>query len=78
MKKPVPKKKASYGRTTRRFKAHAREMRTQLKDYIQLVECPDCKSQKINHSACPVCGKYNGRQVIDMTKKMEKITKVKA
>ena len=26
--------------------------------------CPQCKSPKLSHAACSVCGQYNGRQVI--------------
>lgn len=29
-----------------------------------LVECPQCHSPKRPHHACPVCGSYNGREVI--------------
>ncbi|MEI6666027.1 MAG: 50S ribosomal protein L32 [Chloroflexota bacterium] len=30
----------------------------------QLVRCPQCRSMRVNHRACPVCGTYNGRQVL--------------
>jgi large subunit ribosomal protein L32 len=30
----------------------------------QLVRCPQCRSMRANHRACPVCGTYNGRQVL--------------
>jgi len=30
------------------------------------------------HTVCHTCGHYNGRQVIDMGKKVDKITKIKA
>ena len=33
---------------------------------------------KLQHTACPNCGKYNGRQILNMQKDMDKITKVKA
>jgi large subunit ribosomal protein L32 len=28
--------------------------------------CPQCHSPKKPHHACPTCGTYNGREVIDM------------
>jgi large subunit ribosomal protein L32 len=28
-------------------------------------ECPQCHSPKLPHRVCPVCGTYNGRQVIE-------------
>ncbi len=34
-----------------------------------LVECPQCHSAMAPHHACPVCGTYNGLQVIDVEKK---------
>jgi len=34
-----------------------------------LVECPQCHSAMTPHHACPVCGTYNGLQVIDVDKK---------
>jgi len=29
-----------------------------------VTECPQCHSLKQPHSVCPVCGYYNGRQVV--------------
>jgi large subunit ribosomal protein L32 len=34
-----------------------------------LVECPQCHSPMAPHRACPVCGTYNGRQVVDVDAK---------
>jgi large subunit ribosomal protein L32 len=31
--------------------------------------CPNCKSPKLPHRVCPVCGFYNGRQVVQMEAK---------
>ncbi len=31
-----------------------------------LSVCPQCKSPKLPHVACPVCGTYNGRQVVEV------------
>ena len=38
----------------------------------------DCGATKLAHHVCEECGKYNGRQVKNLQKKIEKITKVKA
>lgn len=34
--------------------------------------CPNCKSPKLPHRVCPVCGYYKGRQVIQVDKKEKK------
>lgn len=31
---------------------------------VVTAECPRCRSAKLPHAACSVCGTYNGRQVI--------------
>ena len=31
-----------------------------------LVKCSDCGAYKRPHRICPACGKYNGRQVVDI------------
>jgi large subunit ribosomal protein L32 len=35
----------------------------------QLVPCPQCRSPKPSHQACPHCGTYRGRQVIQIKQK---------
>jgi large subunit ribosomal protein L32 len=30
------------------------------------VACPQCRSPKLPHTACSVCGTYNGRQVLEV------------
>ncbi len=32
---------------------------------LSLAECPNCHEKKLPHRACPKCGYYNGREVID-------------
>jgi large subunit ribosomal protein L32 len=62
---PLPKRKLSKGRSARR-RSHLA-----LKPQAT-VSCPQCHSPKLPHHACPVCGTYNGREVIKMeTKKKE-------
>jgi len=31
-----------------------------------LVPCPQCNSLKLPHHACPTCGSYAGREVIEI------------
>ncbi|AGL20417.1 MULTISPECIES: 50S ribosomal protein L32 [unclassified Actinoplanes] len=55
----VPKRKMSRSNTRSRranWKATA----------VQTVECPQCKSPHLPHTACGVCGTYNGRQVLEV------------
>ena len=54
---PLPKRKLSKGRSARR-RSHLALKPTQM------VSCPQCHSPKLPHHACPVCGTYNGREVI--------------
>ena len=39
---------------------------------IQLVSCPRCKQPVTAHTACPNCGTYKGREVVDVLKRLEK------
>ena len=32
----------------------------------QLVACPNCGELVMSHRACPACGQYNGRTVINV------------
>jgi large subunit ribosomal protein L32 len=55
---PNPKRRHSKRRTANR-RAH---------DYLHaaaLGECPNCHERKLPHRACPKCGYYKGREVID-------------
>ncbi len=33
-------------------------------DIASVAKCPDCGADRPNHSVCPVCGRYNGRQIV--------------
>jgi large subunit ribosomal protein L32 len=58
----VPKKKTSKSRKNMR-RAH---------DFMtpqQVNVCPSCKAPKLPHRACPSCGMYKGKEVIDLSKK---------
>lgn len=53
----VPKQKKSRSRT--------RSRRAQWKAQPPaLVSCPRCRETKLPHIACPACGTYNQRQVL--------------
>ena len=56
---PNPKRRHSTRRTANR-RSH---------DFLTaagVVECPTCHEKKLPHRACPKCGEYKGRPVIDM------------
>lgn len=59
---PNPKRRHSKRRTSNR-RAH---------DHLHalsLAECPNCHERKLPHRACPKCGYYKGREVIDTSAK---------
>ena len=56
---PNPKRRHSQRRTSTR-RAH-----DALKSH-SLSECPNCHERKLPHRACPKCGYYKGRELIDV------------
>lgn len=55
---PNPKRRHSKARKNKR-RAH---------DFLTapaLSECPNCREMKPPHRACPHCGYYKGREVVD-------------
>ncbi len=56
---PLPKRKHSKGRTHRR-RAH------DALGQVKLVECESCHRPRLPHRACPGCGNYNGRVVVNV------------
>jgi len=56
---PNPKRRHSQKRTSTR-RAH-----DALKGH-SLSECPNCHERKMPHRACPKCGYYKGREVLDV------------
>lgn len=78
MKKSTPKKQQPHSQTSRRYKIFQGRTQKRLLNLVNLVACPKCKEMKPQHTVCSNCGQYKGRQVLDMEKKVEKITKVKA
>jgi large subunit ribosomal protein L32 len=62
---PLPKKRHS--------KTRGRKRRTHWKlTRANLVPCPQCKSLKLPHRICPVCGNYDGKQAVEIKIKKEK------
>ena len=56
---PVPKRKTSKSKRDKR--------RTHKKiDAPNLTQCPQCGDSKLPHHACPTCGTYKGKTVIEV------------
>ncbi|MFM9151700.1 MAG: 50S ribosomal protein L32 [Candidatus Planktophila sp.] len=56
---PVPKRKMSRSKT--------RSRRSMWKTTAaSLANCPQCQQPKLQHTACPTCGTYNRRPVLDI------------
>jgi large subunit ribosomal protein L32 len=56
---PNPKRRHSKRRTS------ARRTHDSLTRVI-LAECPNCHEPKLPHRVCPSCGKYKGREIIEV------------
>lgn len=55
----VPKRKTS--------RSNTRSRRSQWKaTAAALMACPRCREPKLAHVACPTCGTYNNRTVLDV------------
>ncbi len=55
----LPKKKYVKSRQGKR--------RSHLKATAPALDtCPQCHSSKLSHRACPTCGTYNGKQIIEV------------
>jgi large subunit ribosomal protein L32 len=62
---PVPKRKTSQRKRDAR--------RAQHKLHLETVSfCPQCKSPKLPHRACPKCGTYKGREVVPLEAEAKK------
>jgi len=77
-KRPTPKKKQAKSQSSSRYKAFQNKARKRLMNSVKTNICPKCKEVKLQHTACPTCGEYKGRKVLNMEKQVDKITKVKA
>ncbi|MCF7906788.1 50S ribosomal protein L32 [Patescibacteria group bacterium] len=58
----LPKQKRS------KTRQKTRQYQFRLKK-LNLSICPQCQKPKKPHQACPFCGTYSGRDVIDLDKK---------
>jgi large subunit ribosomal protein L32 len=54
----VPKKKSS------RMRTHQRRSAWKASKPAMAI-CPQCSARKLPHRACPNCGTYRGREVIE-------------
>ena len=54
----LPKRKKSKSRRDKR-RTH------QKTDAPNLSTCPECGEAKLPHHACPSCGYYKGRKIVD-------------
>ncbi|MBU1992737.1 MAG: 50S ribosomal protein L32 [Patescibacteria group bacterium] len=77
-KHAVPKKKTAKSTSKKRYGAFKTGVLKKLSNKTNLVPCASCGQVKINHQVCKECGQYKGQQVIDMGKKVKKVTKIKA
>ncbi len=55
-----PKRKHSKARTRKRRSQYYSSLKA-----APMMECPNCGTAKLLHHACPSCGHYRGRQVIE-------------
>lgn len=62
---PLPKRKYPGARRGKR-RSHLAMTKPSLN------ECPQCHAPKLSHRACPTCGSYNGRSVIEIKTKKKK------
>lgn len=77
-KHPVPKQKQSKGRSSRRYKTFAGNVRKKLANAANLTDCPKCGALMKMHNVCKACGFYRGKDLMAQVKKVEaKVTKIK-
>jgi ribosomal protein L32 len=74
----VPKKKISRGVSKTRKKAWTKINVTRIKKLVQLVKDKETGDIHLNHHVNPTTGKYKGRQILDKSKELDKITTIKA
>lgn len=56
---PLPKRKYPKSRQGKR-RSHLHLMP------VQPVTCPQCRTPRLSHHACPTCGYYKGRKAVDV------------
>lgn len=61
----VPKQRHTKGRRNRR--------RANIKIASKrMIACPKCSKATLGHKACPHCGFYKGKEVVNVTKRSQK------
>jgi large subunit ribosomal protein L32 len=55
----VPKRRTS---STKRNKRRAHDALTRA----SFIACPSCTEPRLRHRACPHCGEYRGRKVLEV------------
>ena len=55
-----PKRRHSKARTAKRRAQY------KVKSVPTTQECPNCSNAKLMHRACPTCGHYRGRAVVEV------------
>jgi large subunit ribosomal protein L32 len=75
---PVPKYKTSKTKSRVRHGAYKKRIVKKMMNKLNFDKCPDCGATKINHHVCMECGKYRGKQILDKSKEIDKITTIKA
>ncbi len=53
----------------KRRHSHQRRRKRRANDFLTAAarsECPNCHEPKVPHRACPHCGQYKGREVIEV------------
>ncbi|MEK9185652.1 MAG: 50S ribosomal protein L32 [Patescibacteria group bacterium] len=63
-------------RHNRSQRGSARSHRALTPSILRL--CSECGSPKLPHTACPNCGKYGGREVIDVSTRLANLPAGKA
>jgi large subunit ribosomal protein L32 len=56
---PLPKRKYAKSRQGKRRSHLAMRM-------PHVIDCPSCRSPRLAHRACPICGQYRGRDVLSL------------
>jgi large subunit ribosomal protein L32 len=77
-KHPVPKRKSSKERSHRRAASNETRTLKKLTAMSRTVACTKCQQPRLSHTACPTCGTYRGRVVVDLAAKAAKVKKVQA
>ena len=65
------------GAQPKRKTAKARKLKRRSHDGLSalaLTSCPQCHSKRLPHHACPTCGSYAGREVVEIKSPKPKTT----